>query len=89
MQFHIELLIDLFANLTQVGAALATQALGRFTAVLDALQLRWQRLASRVLAWQLGQCLVAQLFIGAGEVHVNRLVKQQAQFAKQGFAWPC
>jgi hypothetical protein len=84
-RFHVQLLTDVFADLDQVGAALAALTGFWLMAVLDALQFRWQRLTAGSLAQSLGRRLGVKFLLDRGQVGVDRFLKQQALFATERF----
>jgi hypothetical protein len=83
---HVQLLADVLADLDQVGAALAALARRRLVAVFDARQFRGQTLATcaraRALEWRLAR----QFLFDRRQVHVDRLVEQQALLAGERLA---
>jgi hypothetical protein len=84
-RFHVQLLTDVFADLDQVGAALAALTGFWLMAVLDARQFRWQRLTAGSLAQSLGRRLGVKFLLDRGQVGVDRFLKQQALFATERF----
>jgi hypothetical protein len=83
---NVQLLTDVLADLDQVGAALATLTRLGLMAVLDARQFRLQRLATGAFARRLARCLATEFLIDGREVHIDRLVEQQALLANKCFA---
>ena len=85
-RFHVQLFADVFADLDQLGAALAALARFGFMAVLDARQSRWQRLAAGALATRLGRHLGLKFLLDGGQVRINRFLEQQALRADERLA---
>lgn len=85
-RLHVQLFADVLADLDQVGTASAALARLRLVAVLDARQLRRQRLASGALALALGRRLAVEFLLDGRQVHVERFLEQQALLADERLA---